>query len=228
MKRKKKNKDNPRSHQLKEIHIPFGKDKPDEKVVRLAHKILTQTIWPANLNLEQMTDVLATVLKAIVLSNTEDTEPEDRSGMIEWIGQRLVGSLMTIDPNVGRSRAWIVSPQGRITAPVCFFWAGDVDEDDDEVRISIGTDLAELRAEVERFVAHMTEDGGIAPIVTEGVAGLAMTDPNWDGEEQIACGDPTCTAMHGDAHLLAAEEMFLWAKEQQMVPGQSLVAHRPN
>jgi hypothetical protein len=172
-----------------------------EKVMRLAHKILTKTIWPANLKLEEAVDVAITILKALVLSNTNDEDPDDRAGMIEWIEDRFMTAMIDLNPNSERVRAWLVAPQGLITEPVGFLWAGDHDEG---VEVLIGADLTALRAEI-------SDDREV--IVTEGVEGLAMTDPDWDGVSTVTCENPECGKTH-DVHLMCAENLFQQAKQR--------------
>lgn len=174
-----------------------------EKVPRLAHKILTQMIWPANLNLEEAIDVVIMVAKGIVLSNTSNEDLEDRSGMIDWIEDRFTAALDEIDPLVEPAHAWLVEPQGLITEPVGILWFGLHAED--SVHVAIGEELALLRAEIAESPASV--------IVTEGVEGVAITDPEWDGEETVACGNPQCGQVH-DVHLMVAENLFAQAKQR--------------
>src|SRR5438128_1917374 len=55
----------------------------DEKIMRLAHKILTKTIWPAKLSVEQAVEVGIVLLKANVVSNTSVDDPDDRAELVE-------------------------------------------------------------------------------------------------------------------------------------------------
>jgi hypothetical protein len=175
-----------------------------EKVMRLAHKILTKTIWPANLTIEEAVDVAITLVKALVLSNTEESDPNDRAEMIEWIEERFVTAMIDLNPNSERVRAWLVAPQGLITEPVGFLWCGSPDEG---VEVLLGADLAALRAEINED----REKTGV--IVTEGVEGIAMTDPEWDGEATFTCENPECGKTH-DVHLMFAESLYQQAKER--------------
>jgi hypothetical protein len=181
-----------------------GMKDDNERVMRLAHKILTKTIWPANLKLEEAVDVVITIVKALVLSNTDDSDPDDRAGMIEWIEERFLTVMCDLNPNAERVRAWLVAPQGLITEPVGFLWAGSPEEG---VEVLIGAELAALRAEINE--ARENTD----LIVTEGVGGLAMTDPEWDGEDTVTCENPQCGKTH-DAHLMVAENLFQQAKQR--------------
>lgn len=182
----------------------------DKKVMRLAHKILTKTIWPAKLTLEEAVDVAITLVEALVLSNTEDSDPDDRAGMIEWIEERFIEAMYDLNPNAERVRAWLVAPQGLITEPVGFLWSGSHD-DDDGVQVLLGVELAALRAELD----ETREKTGV--IVIEGVAGIAMTDPEWDGEPTFSCENPECSATH-DVHLMLAENLFKQAKQRSAEP----------
>ena len=175
-----------------------------ERIPRLAHKILTKMIWPANLNLEEAVDVAITLVKALVLSNSqEETEEDldDRGDMISWVEDRFSTAMDDFNPDM-RPRAWLVTPQGLITEPTVFLWrpGGDVE-------VVLGLDLAETRAD---FIEKMGSNG----ILTEGVEGLAMTDPEWDGESTVTCDNPECGRAH-DVHLMCAENMFQDVKEQQ-------------
>lgn len=179
----------------------------DEKVMRLAHHILTKTIEPANLDLEDVIDVLTSVAKGIVLSNTADDDLEDRSDMIAWIQGRFVTCLDTIDPFDEPSHAWIVPPQGTITEPVGILWSGSHEEDaDEDVQVMLGADLETLRTEIAENITNV--------IVTEGVEGLAIVDPEWDGEPTVTCENPACGKVH-DAHLSVAENLFHQAVDRR-------------
>jgi len=187
----------------------------DEKVMRLAHRILTKTIEPANLKLEDVVDVLTFIAKAIVLSTTSDDDQEDRSGMIGWIEERFVMGLAEIDPLAEVPRVWLVPPQGLITEPFGILWSGsrDDNEDADEsagegvgVQVVLGAELEMLRAEIA--------DAPAGVIVTEGVEGVAGLDPEWDGESTVTCANPQCGKIH-DAHLRVAENLFQQAVERR-------------
>lgn len=213
MKRKKKAKSPQRAKQTPE-------QRRDEKVMRLAHHILTKTIEPANLQLEDVVDVLTILAKAIVLSNTSDDDLEDRSGMIAWIEERFVMGLDEIDPLAEiPPHVWIVPPQGLITEPFGILWSGSRDDDEDEdkgddesegVQVVLGADLETLRAEIAE-----APDG---VIVTEGVEGVAVIDPEWDGAPTVTCANPQCGKVH-DAHLSVAENLFQQAIERRRQVG---------
>lgn len=191
-----------RKKKQKQVKQPRG----GEKVMRLAHHILTKTIEPANLKLEDVVDVLTILAKAIVLSNTSNDDPEDRAGMIAWIEERFVTSLASIDPSDAPAHAWIVPPQGSITEPVGIFWSGSFEDAGDGVQVVLGADLAQLRAEI-------AEDP-VGVIVTEGVEGIAIIDPEWDGEPTVTCENPLCGKVH-DAHLRVAENLFQQAVDRR-------------
>lgn len=182
----------------------------DTKVMRLAHHILTKTIEPAHLKLEDVVDVLTAVAKAIVLSNTSDEDLEDRSGMIAWIEERFVTGLAAIDPLDAPAHAWIVSPQGSITEPVGIFWSGSFEDAEQGVQVVLGADLALLQAEIAEDPAGV--------IVTEGVEGIAVIDPEWDGEPTVVCANPQCGKVH-DAHLRVAENLFQQAADRRRQVG---------
>ncbi len=179
-----------------------------EKVPRLAHKILTQTIWPAKLDFEEAMEVVITLAKALVISNTDDDDPEDRAELIECVENHFLSAMDELnpydDPEHDHVHAWLVAPQGLITEPVGFLWSGSAD---DGVDVLIGTKLEELRAEL----AASSEETCV--VVTEGVEGLAMTDPEWDGESTIRCANPQCGNVH-DVHLTVAENLFQQARQQ--------------
>ena len=202
MKKKKKAKQKMRRKQEKAA-------RRDEKVMRLAHHILTKTIDPANLKLEEVVDVLTIIAKAIVLSNTSDEDLEDRAGMIEWIQGCFVMGLDVIDPLAEIPRAWIVPPQGLITEPVGILWSGSHDEDEDageDVQVVLGAELEMLCSEIAEDPANV--------IVTEGVEGVAIIDPDWDGEPTVTCENPQCGKVH-DVHLRVAENLFQQAVERR-------------
>jgi hypothetical protein len=178
-----------------------------QKVMRLAHKILTRTIWPAKLSLDEAVEVAITLVKALVLSNTDDDDPDDREEMIAWIEERFLKAMSDLNPNAERVYAWLVAPQGLITEPVGFLWSGSAD---DGVDVLIGAELNALRAEL-----HAADEKIV--IVTEGVEGIAMTDPDWDGESTITCENPGCGKKH-DVHLMVAENLFQQAKQQPQSP----------
>jgi len=178
----------------------------DEKVMRLAHKILTQVIEPANLKLEEAIDVVAIVAKAIVLSNTADDEPEDRSDMIDWIETRIVEVLMDIDPLADHAHLWLIPPQGLITEPFGILWDGSYEES--SVKGVLGAELTLLRTEY----AETKDKPGV--IIVEGVEGVAIIVPDWDGEDTVMCANPQCGNVH-DAHLSVAEELFQQTVERR-------------
>ena len=196
---KRKRKKNPKPPQT-------SAQRRDEKVMRLANHILTKTIEPANLKLEEVVDVLSIIAKAIVLSNTSDDDLEDRSGMIEWIEERFFAGLAVINPFDEPAHAWIVPPQGAITEPVGILWSGDHEGGDLDVQVVLGAELETLRAEIAEESAHV--------IVTEGVEGMAILDPEWDGEPTVTCGNPECGQVH-DVHLRVAENLFQQAVDRR-------------
>jgi len=178
----------------------------DDKVMRLAHKILTQVIDPADLKLEEAIDVVAIVAKAIVLANTSDDDPEDRSDMIASIETRLVEVLMDIDPFADRAHLWLVPPQGLITEPFGIWWDGSYEES--SVKGVLGAELALLRTEY----AETQDKKGV--FLVEGVEGVAIVVPDWDGEDTVMCDNPQCGNVH-DAHLRVAEELFQQTVERR-------------
>lgn len=186
-------------------------DDNNEKAARLAHKILTETLWPEQLQIEDAMEVVVILAKALVLSNTDDDDADDRAELVEAVQGHFVTALDEINPNFVEhdhhpAHAWIVPPQGLITEPVGFLWSGC---SDDAVNVLIGAKLDELREELEAA----DEETGV--VVIEGVEGLAMTDPQWDGEPTIKCSNPTCSNVH-DVHLLVAENLFQQAKQEQL------------
>lgn len=186
----------------KQVKQPRG----DEKAMRLAHKILTQVIEPANLKLEEVVDVLTIVAKAIVLANTSDDDPEDRSDMIDWIETRLVEVMMDIDPLADRAHLWLVPPQGLITEPFGILWDGLYEES--SVKGVLGAELTLLRTE---YTATKDKTG---VIIVEGVEGVAAIVPDWDGEDTVTCDNPECLKVH-DVHLKVAEELFQQTVERR-------------
>jgi hypothetical protein len=178
----------------------------DSKVMRLAHRILTETIWPANLSIEEAFDVAIVVIKALVVSNIDDDDDDDlddRAEMIEWVEDRFLEAMHDLNSHAECTRAWLVSPQGLITEPVGFLWSGF----GGGVDVLIGAELEELRVELNSEEAKDV-------IVTEGVDGIAMTDPEWDGEPTVTCANPGCGKNH-DVHLLVAENLFQHAKQMR-------------
>lgn len=178
----------------------------DTKVMRLAHKILTQTIWPANLRLEDAIEVLATVAKALVLSNTSDEDLVGRSNLIDEIDAHFIEVLMDIDPLADRARFWLVPPQGLITEPFGILWDGLYEED--SVKGLLGEELDLLRKEY----AEAQDKTGM--IIVDGVEGLAAIVPDWDGEDTVKCANPECGNVH-NVHLTVAEELFQQTIEQR-------------
>lgn len=170
----------------------------NERAMRAAHKIITQVIWPANLQLEEAIDVVAFVAKALVLSNTEENDLEDRSGMIAEINSRVAEVLMDIDPfeACGHSceaceHLWLVPPQGKITEPFGILWDGGYEES--SVKCVLGAEL------------DLIDKTGV--LVVEGVEGVAIIVPDWDGEDTVTCANPECGEVH-DMHLKVAEDLF--------------------
>lgn len=215
MKRKKKA---PSQQQARQVQQTTEQQR-DEKVLRLAQHILIKTIEPANLKLEDVVDVLTALAKAIVLSNTADDDLEDRSGMIDWIEERFVMGLDEIDPLAEIPHIWIVPPQGLITEPFGILWSGSFTdnegEDGDEgdgvgVQVVLGAELETLRAEIA--------EAPVGVIVTDGVDGIAVIDPEWDGEDTATCANPQCGKVH-DAHLRVAENLFQQAVDRRRQAG---------
>ena len=186
----------------KKVKQPHG----EEKVMRLAHKILTQVIEPANLKLDEAIDVVAIIAKAIVLANTSDDDPEDRSDMIDWIETRVIEALMDIDPFADREHLWLVPPQGLITEPFGILWDGLYEES--SVKGVLGAELTLLRTECAE--AQDKTD----MIIIEGVEGVAVIVPDWDGEDTVKCDNPQCGNVH-DVHLKVAEELFQQTVERR-------------
>ena len=115
--------------------------------------------------------------------------------------------MMGLNPNseFPQPRAWLVPPQGVITEPVGFIWSGI---DNDSVQVLLGMDLENLRTELTPALG----DTGMTVQVIEGVEGLAMTDPEWDGDPTVLCLNPTCSTRH-DVHLLCAERLYEKVKQ---------------
>lgn len=64
----------------------------NEKVMRLAHQILTKSIWPAKLpKLEDAFDVTFVLIEALIKSNAEN--PKDREGMIKYVEERFASFM---------------------------------------------------------------------------------------------------------------------------------------
>ena len=191
-----------RKKKQKQVKQPRG----DTKVMRIAHKILTQTIWPANLQLEEAIEVVALVAKALVLSNTSDEDPVDRSDLIDEIGTHFIEVLMDIDPLADRAHLWLVPPQGLITEPFGILWDGLYEEN--SVKGVLGAELVLLRTEY----SEVQDKTGM--ILIEGVEGVAAIVPDWDGEDTVTCENPQCGKVH-DAHLRVAEELFQQTVERR-------------
>ena len=68
----------------------------DEKMMRTAHKILTEIIWkdPA-LSFSDGVDIPCVLLKSLIVSNAES--PEDMRGMVAFAHERMTHWLGTID-----------------------------------------------------------------------------------------------------------------------------------
>ena len=191
---------------LKQVTVQTKEQRRAEKVARLAHKILTQTIWPANLELEEAVDVAITVVKGLVLSNTSDDDPEDRSDMIAAIEDHFLEVMTDIDPLVDRAHLWLVAPQGLITEPFGILWDGAYEEH--SVKCVLGAELELLRAKYSETQAETHA------IIVEGVEGVAAITPDWDGEDTITCANPECGQVH-NAHLAVAEELFQQTVERR-------------
>ena len=178
----------------------------EEKVRHLAHKI-TQMIEPADLVLEEAIEVVAIVAKAIVLSNTSDEDPEDRSDMIACVTEHFADRLMEIDPVTDHAHLWLIPPQGAITEPFGIFWDGSYDEDT-SVKGLLGDELEKIRTQY----ADTLSQTGI--VIVEGLDGVASIIPDWDGEDTAKCANPECGNVH-DVHLMVAEELFQMTIERR-------------
>jgi hypothetical protein len=186
-----------------------------EKTLELAQRILTDTIAPAGLLLEDTVEALAQVLKALVLSNSSDEDPEDRSSLIDTIEGHVLEVLDDIDPAVLEPTErpphfWIVPPQGIITETIGILWDGCYGDETSGVRVVTGEELATTRAECLK-VQHET-----GMVIVEGIEGLAIVDPDWDGEDTAACSNPAC-GKHHNVHLMVAEHLFLETAGQPSV-----------
>ena len=180
----------------------------EEKMLQLAHKI-THMIEPADLTLEDAIEVVAIVAKAVVLSNTSDDDPEDRSDMIECATGHFAERLMEIDPllDLDHAHLWLIQPQGAITEPFGIFWDGSYDEDT-SVKGLLGDELEALRTEYAETL------GQTGIVIVEGLDGVASIIPDWDGEDTVKCANPECGNVH-DVHLMVAEELFQMAIERR-------------
>ncbi len=200
-----------KKQQQKHVQPPVGTESSDPKPLRLAHKILTKTIWPANLQLEDAIETLALVAKALVLSHTADDEPVDRSNLIAAIEEHFSEILADIDPLADRAHLWLVSPQGLITEPFGILWDGGYEES--SVKCVLGAELDLLRTE------HVAAQAATGAIIIEGVDGVAATIPDWDGEDTSTCEE--CDEVH-NVHLAVAEGLFQQTVERRQ---QRLVAN---
>jgi hypothetical protein len=178
------------------------KDRPT-KAMRLAHKILSQTIWPANLQIEDAIEALGLVAKELVLEHTSDDDPEDRSELIDAVENHLGSILADIDPLADRTHLWLVPPQGDITEPFGILWDGGYEED--SVSGVLGAELELLRKQYAE-----PQDKGV--VIIEGVDGVAMIVPDWDGEDTATCED--CDRVH-NVHLSVAEGLFHQSVERR-------------
>lgn len=179
-------------------------DGPSDPIMRLAHEIFIKKIGPSKLTLEEAVDVLAYVAKAIVISNTADDDPDDRSGMIAWIEERFIDALDEINPSADQVCVWLVPPQGLITEPFGIVWSGEHEEN--SVQTMMGKELDALHEEIPEM-----KEAGVR--VTEGVEGVAILDPEWNGDPIVSCANPECGNTH-DVHLLVAENLFALAKQR--------------
>ena len=185
-------------------------ERQETKVLRLAHDILINKINPANLTLEEAIDALTSVAKAIVISNTADDAPDDRAGMIEWMEERFFEGLAAIDPSAcDHLHAWVIQPQGSITETIGVLWSGDHEED--SVKVVLGIELETFRLDLARMKDEVH--------VVEGIEGIAVIDPDWDGEDTRTCANPACGKVH-DVHLTVAESLFEQAKRMRAQPAQ--------
>lgn len=183
----------------------------DDKRTSLAQKILSQVIDPAKPTakptLEEVIDALAIVAKSLVLINTADDDPVERSDMIDWILSRFSDQLVEIDPLIDRAHLWLIPPQGAITEPFGIFWDGSYDEDT-SVKGLLGDELEQIRNE------HATALEKTGIVIVEGLDGVANIIPDWDGEDTVKCANPECANVH-DVHLMVAEELFAMAIERR-------------
>jgi hypothetical protein len=182
---------------------------------RIAQKILTRMIVPANLQLEDAVEAVALVLKALVLSNSSEEEPMDRSDLIAWIEGHVLDVLDEIDPcgpdfEEPPPHFWIVPPQGLITETIGVLWDGSVGEQATDVKVVTGEDLSVIHAECLKT----REETGL--VIVEGVEGIAIIDPDWDGKATTTCPNPACGKEH-DVHLMVAENLYLQTVGQKAV-----------
>jgi hypothetical protein len=63
---------------------------------------------------------------------------------------------------------------------------------------------------VREFQARFPGESAPSAMLVHGVAGLAATDPEWDGKPTFVCANPACGAVH-DVHENVA--MVLWERK---------------
>lgn len=87
-----------------------------------------------------------------------------------------------------------------ITEPTVFMWIPG-----EGVSLITGT-KGGLGA-VRRMLEETAEETGMPVVITDGVDGIAATDPHWDGKPTFHCKDPRCGKTH-DIHQMCAENLF--------------------
>lgn len=98
---------------------------------------------------------------------------------------------------------WYVEPVGKIAEPVTFI-ADYLANDDPNGNVQvIRGDLATSR----EIVRDAARQAGAEVYEVEGVEGIAVVDPHWDGKPVAICRNPTCGTLH-DAHLMTAENLY--------------------
>jgi hypothetical protein len=93
-----------------------------------------------------------------------------------------------------------------ITEPTAFVWIPG-----EGVSLITGTEggLGTMR----RMLEESAEETGMPIVITEGVAGIAATDPHWDGKPTFHCKDPRCGKTH-DVHQMCAGNLFQRGKRR--------------
>lgn len=102
-------------------------------------------------------------------------------------------------------RAWFIEPFGSsVTEPMTVVHKAGEDN-----LILIG-DLETSR----KIMRESTQEAGLPPMVEiNGVAGLAATDPHWDGQPTFVCKNPHCNMVH-DVHENCAANLFKQAAKR--------------
>jgi len=98
---------------------------------------------------------------------------------------------------------WYVEPVGKIAEPVTFVAGFESDDVEKEVVQMIRGDLATSR----EIVRETARKAGTSLYEVEGVEGIAVIDPHWNGGPVAICGDPKCGTVH-DVHLMTAENLY--------------------